>query len=183
MVLRRLIETTRIIGQVSFDENFTSPVTALTRHIACDNTPNVRTNSPPQSLQPTVFHLLWLTFVVICAFFVGRNLAAYWGKAGWAVGGLVGIACGFLLLYSLWLLAGFYHRFRPLRPTCRRGRCHSEDYKMKVVVKESSWESENQCKCGDTYVKRGNRFMLLQPDGSTKAYMLRKPCHDWEADR
>jgi hypothetical protein len=143
----------------------------------------VKNNSPPQRPQITVFHVLWLTFITVCAFIAGRKLAFYWGKAGWAVGGLVGIACGFLLVYALWLLADFYHRFRPLRPTCRHGKCHSEDYKIKVVAKEGSWESENQCKCGDTYVRRENRFMLLQPDGSTQPHMLRKPFHDWEPDK
>jgi len=142
----------------------------------------VKNNSPPQRPQITVFHVLWLTFIAICAFFAGRNLAVYWGKAGWVVGGLVGIVCGFLLLYALRLLVGFYHRFRPLRPTCRHGKCHSEDYAIKVVAKEGSWESENRCKCGDTFVRRGNRFMLLRSDGSTQPYMLRKPFHNWESD-
>jgi hypothetical protein len=99
------------------------------------------------------------------------------------VGGLVGVVFGFLLLYALGLLADFYCRFRPLRPTCRQGKCHSEDYEVKVVAKEGSWESENRCKCGDTYVRRENRFMLLRPDGSTEPYMLRKPFHNWEPDK
>jgi hypothetical protein len=143
----------------------------------------VENNPPPQSPQITLFHVLWLTFIAICGFFAGRKLAFYWGKAGWAAGALLAIGCGFLLLYGLLLLANFYYRFRPLRPICRHGNCHSDDYEIKVAAKEGSWESENQCKCGDTYVRRGNRFMLLRPDGSMQPYMSRKPFHNWEPDR
>jgi hypothetical protein len=143
----------------------------------------VENNPPPQRPQFTVFHVLWLTFIAICSFFAGQKLSFYWGKVGWAVGVLLGIACGFLLIYGLWLLADFYYRFRPLRPICRHGKCHSDDYEIKVVAREGCWESENRCKCGDTYVKRENQFMLLRPDGSTHSYMLRKPFHNWEPDK
>jgi hypothetical protein len=143
---------------------------------------SVKNNPPPQRLQITLFHVLWLSFIFTCAFFAGRTLAVYWGKWGWVAGGLIGITCVFLLLYALWLLAELYYRFRPLRPTCRRGKCQADEYEIKVVVKEGSWESENRCKCGDTYVRRGKRSMLLGPDGSTQPYMLRRPYHNWEPD-
>ena len=151
--------------------------------MVCDNTETVKKDSPPQRVQITAFHVLWLVFIATCAFFAGRKLAVFWGRAGWVVGGLVGIAGGLLLLYALWLLADFYYRFRPLRPTCRHGKCHSEDYEIKLVVKEGSWETENRCKCGDTYLRRGNRFMLLRPDGSAQPYMLRNPLQNWQPDK
>ena len=143
----------------------------------------MKNNSLPQRPQITLFHVLWLTFIFICASFAGRQLTVYWGKPGWVAGGLIGIACGFLLLYSLWLLADLYYRFRPLRPGCRHGKCQSKDYEIRVVANEGSWESESRCRCGDTYVRRGNRFMLLLPDGSAQPYMLRKPFHNWETDK
>jgi hypothetical protein len=143
----------------------------------------MKNDFPPKGPQITAFDVLWLTFISTCAFFGGRKLAVYWGKVGWVVGGLVGIVCGFLFLYALWLLADFYHRFRPLRPMCQHEKCRSQDYEIKIVAKEGSWESENRCKCADTYVRRGNRFMLLRPDGSTQPYMLRKPFRDWEPDK
>jgi hypothetical protein len=140
----------------------------------------VKNNSPPQRPQITVFHLFWVSFVIACGLFASRKLALHWGKVGWLVGGLIGILSGVLLLYSLWLLAEFYYRFRPLRPTCRNGKCRSDEYEINVVAKEGLWESENRCKCGDTYLRSGSRFMLLLPDGSTQPYMLRKPFHNWE---
>ncbi len=132
--------------------------------------------------QITLFQVLWLFFVFTCAFFAGRNLAHNWGKLGWLVGALIGIGIGYLLLYALGLLDHFYHRLRPLRPSCRQGRCSSADYEISVSKKEARWESEYRCKCGDTYIRRENRFMILSPDGSTQPYMLRKPFHNWEPD-
>lgn len=143
----------------------------------------MKNNSPPQRSQITLFHVLWLIFVAMCSRFAGRKLVVYWGNAGWVVGVLVGIACGFLLIYVLWLLSSFYYRFRPLRPTCRQGKCHPEDYEIRPVLNDGFLESENRCKCGDTYVRRGNRFLFRRPDGSMQPYMVRKPFQDWEPDK
>ncbi len=151
--------------------------------VASDNSKTVENTLLPQRSQFTVFHVLWLSFVFICAYLAGRKLAIYWGKAGWVVGALVGVACGFLLFHAFWLLATLYQRFRPLRPPCRQGRCRSNDYEIRVIAKEGSWESESKCKCGDMYVRRGNRFMLLRADGSTHPYMLRRRFHNWETDK
>ena len=142
----------------------------------------MKNNTSSQRPQITVFELLGVSFICICAISAARKLAVYWGRAGWIAGGLVGIACGFLFIYALWLLSDVYHRFRPLRPTCQQGKCHSADYQINVVVKEGSWEAENRCNCGDTYLRRGNRFMLRRPDGSTQPYMLRNPFRNWEPD-
>jgi hypothetical protein len=120
--------------------------------------------------------------MVFCALLAGRKLAVYWGKAGWGAGGVIGILRGVFLFYAVVLVDYLYHRFRPLRPTCRQGKCRSNDYGIKIVVKGASSESENRCKCGDIYVRRENRFMLVQPDGSTKPYLARKPFHNWEPD-
>lgn len=141
----------------------------------------MKNNSPPRRPRITVFHLLWVSFVIACGLLAGRKLAL-WGKVGWLAGGLTGILSGVLPLYSLWLLAEFYCRFRPPRPTCRNEKCRSDDYEINVVAKEGSWGSENRCKCGDTYLRSGSRFMLLLPDGSAQPYRLRKPFHNWEPD-
>ena len=126
------------------------PVSPSPAVYSCDNIYVVKNNPPPQRQQITSFHVLEFSFVGICGGFAGLKLAAYWGEAGWLVGVLVGVTCGFLLLRALWLLAGLYHRFRPLRPPCRQGPCHSDDYELRVVAKERSWEAENKCKWGDT---------------------------------
>jgi hypothetical protein len=131
----------------------------------------------------TLFHVLWFYIVCLCGFWAGRLFSQQWGTLGWLAGVPAGLVSGYFAFHALRWLVDFYYWIRPLRPKCSKGMCRSEDYAVKVTKKEGNWETEFRCKCGETYLTKGNRFMILLPDRTTQPYMLRKPFHNWEPDK
>jgi hypothetical protein len=129
-----------------------------------------------------IFELLAFIFNCALAYFVGRYLGDKWGLLGWILGAPLGFGTGIIVLKTVFgLPAHVWHKFRPLRPTCRKGVCQAQDYEL---LKATSEGSTFQCKCGDKYFRLGTtgRFLEVLPDGSLRPYMKRKPFGKWEPD-
>jgi hypothetical protein len=127
----------------------------------------------------SLIELLWLTLLILCAFLAGNSLAHRWGNLGWLVGAPIGMALWLLMTLALLRAGKIYHRYRPLRPLCRREKCLSPDYS---VIKFTQWGVLFRCRCGDTYLKTGSRFAELMPDGSIRRYMVRSSFGNWRCD-
>jgi hypothetical protein len=127
----------------------------------------------------SLIELLSVTLIITCGFLLGHSLGQRWGMTGWLVGIPMGIALGFLPLLGLVAAGKVYHRYRPLRPICRQGKCGAEAYSV-IKITPQGWSF--RCRCGDMYLSKGYRFGELLPDGSVRPYMVRAPFRDWKPD-
>lgn len=127
----------------------------------------------------TCIELAFFLFNIVCALLLGCYL---WTRSG-ALYGIIGAVLGFGLAVGFWqfilLLDHLWHKWRPLRPSCRRGACRAEDYHWLVETEQGD---VFRCCCGDKYLRRGTKFMELLPDGSTRSYMKRGRLAKWVPD-
>jgi hypothetical protein len=123
-------------------------------------------------------------FLVIAAWFfcaiylagVLGHIAGAFGHVWRIAGGILGFVLGFAgaVLLAWAAILGRLLLFYPL-PPCRRGICNrlGTDYVWKkgTVYGRTSWGTYlYKCKCDETYVRKGERFMLLLPEGITIPY-------------
>lgn len=127
----------------------------------------------------SLIELLWLTLLILCAFFVGNSLAHRWGTWGYVIGIPTGVVLWLLTNLALFRARNIYHRYRPLRPVCRRVRCLSTDYSVIKITREGVLF---RCLCGDRYLRSGRRFAESMPDGTLRSYMVRSPFQGWRGD-
>lgn len=127
-----------------------------------------------------VFELGFVLIVVLAGYYVGKTLGFYWGTLGWVAGFILGIVSAASLFIGLFRLVDLWHRWRPMRPPCRSGKCMSGDYNP--LLRPGN-EVIFQCGCGTKYVKKGRRFMELGGDGSARPYMIKRGLSGrWEKD-
>jgi hypothetical protein len=124
----------------------------------------------------SLFELLYLTLIITCGWISGHSLGQRLGIKGWLLGVPAGVIVPMFLTQAV--LKAFYKR-RPNRPGCRRGKCTSADYSTGKFTQQGVLF---RCRCGDTYVRKGNRFGELSPDGSIRPYMIRATFSDWKPD-
>ena len=102
---------------------------------------------------------------------ISSVLGRLWGGSGYVLGFLAGILCAFLLT---WLIVLSRNLLLMPFPVCRQGRCHSfKDYVRKrgtIYGWEKGGIFRYRCKCGDEYVRDGNRFLQVLSDGATRPY-------------
>jgi len=127
----------------------------------------------------SLIELLWLTFLILSAFFVGNFLAHRLGTAGWWIGVPAGVFLWVSITVGLLKMSRLYDRLFPIRPVCRQKKCVAKDYSLLEITKQGVLF---RCRCGDTYLKKGNRFGELLGDGSVRRYMIRSPFRDWRPD-
>lgn len=124
-----------------------------------------------------------LTFIGIIALigFVSFLLGKFLGTVGWIIGIVLGVAVCALIYYGFSKFITSLHKRYPLRPTCRQGKCFADDYEL-IEVNEAG--GSFSCRCGDKYIRKGNRFMIVDKNGIPQPFMKRQgKFHPWEEDR
>ena len=129
-----------------------------------------------ESRSMSLFELLWLTFLILCAVLVGHSLAHRLGTLGWWLGVPAGLA---LWIAITQIVIKTAYRFRPNAPVCRNEKCFAKDYS---VLKFTPDGVMFRCRCGNTYLKSKNRFVEVLPDGSVHPYMRRSTWRNWRPD-
>jgi hypothetical protein len=118
--------------------------------------------------------------------FIGSALAGvfllgrHFGTVGGCIGAVLGLICWGGFLWGINLLVKKLDKLYPGRPTCRHGKCSASDYRF-LGMKNSGAELE--CRCGDKYFSKGNRFMASDEKEVLHPYMRRKHSFaKWEKD-
>lgn len=119
------------------------------------------------TLPRLIVTVTWMASGVVLCSLLGRK----WGGAGCVLGFLTGISGAFLLT---WLLLASRNLLLMPFPKCRRGKCQSyRDYVWKrgtIFGWETGGRYRYRCKCGDEYLRDGNRFQQVMSDGTTVSY-------------
>jgi len=126
----------------------------------------------------TLIELLLFIMLIAAGIFGAFLASQYLGWIGYPLGFIacVGLIVGALTLLSylgeMWLVG------KPAFPSCRTGKCTSDDYRY-AMEKE---EIVCRCKCGDRYEKVGRRFLIVREDGSRESYKVWRPFDGWHAE-
>jgi hypothetical protein len=102
---------------------------------------------------------------------------------GHVLGFLAGFSGAFLLT---WLVVLTRNLLLMPFPECRRGKCHTyRDYVWRRGTLYG-WEKGGlfryRCKCGDEYVRDGNKFLQVLSDGTTHSYKKYERGKKWVDD-
>ena len=110
---------------------------------------------------------IWIASGVAISSLLGR----IWGTSGYVLGFLAGILSAFILT---WLTVLSRNVLLLPFPICRRGKCQGRrGYVWKrgsIYGREQGGIFRYRCKCGDEYIRDGNRFMEVLSDGTTRPY-------------
>ena len=103
---------------------------------------------------------------------------------GYGLGFLVGDVAG---LFLLWSLVRWRTKLFLSFPPCRRGKClqfeRDYTYRQGTLSGWIDWGKYHyRCRCGDQYLRKGNRFMEVAPDGSLKPYKKLNDARKWVDD-
>jgi hypothetical protein len=132
----------------------------------------------------TVPRLLIATFWSDVGAFLWFALRKPLGQPGIRVFGILGFAIGLLITRAI--LVGRLQLLFPL-PSCRQDKCHrfGQDYVWRLGTL-FGYESRGiylyRCRCGDTYIRKGKRFMSLLPDESMRPYKKLVGFRTWVDD-
>ena len=122
---------------------------------------------------------IWIASGIVLSTVFGRT----WGALGCVLGFLVGILNAFLLT---WLIVLSRHLLLMPFPECRRGKCCTyRDYVWRrgaLYGREKGGIFRYRCKCGDEYVRDGNRFLQVLRDGTTRPYKKYESDNKWVDD-
>ena len=123
-----------------------------------------------------IFNVLFWCLCSVGGGLLGVFLYGRYGIMGMAIGCIVGfILSNYLLKGIVAILSRIETIIRPLRPSCRNGKCTVRDYEVSV----NSVGLIFRCKCGDRYVHENGRFMEILPDGSRRHYKKRTILGKW----
>ncbi len=124
--------------------------------------------------------LFYLLGFIASAFAGGWLLCRHFGTLGCWIGIVLGLVCWGGFLWGIRILVNKLDKLYPGRPTCRHGKCNARDYRF-LGMKNGGAELE--CRCGDKYFSKGNRFMTLDEKGVALPYMKRRHSFaKWEKD-
>ena len=124
--------------------------------------------------------LLYFLGFIASAFAAGWLLGKPLGAVGWWIGSILGLACWAGIMWMINVLVSRLGKLYPGRPTCFRGKCSAYDYHFR---KMKNGGAELECRCGDKYFSKGNRFMTLDENGLVHPYMKRKHSFaPWQKD-
>ena len=107
-----------------------------------------------------------------------------WGKPGYYVSALFGSIVGLIITRAI--LVGRLRLFFPL-PLCRQGKCRrlGRDYVWRLGTL-FGYETRGiylyKCRCGDTYIREGKRFMELVADDTLRSYKKLIGFRKWADD-
>ena len=121
---------------------------------------------------------IWIASGVVLSSVLGKP----WGLVGHVLGFLSGISIAILITWIIVLSRNLL--LKPF-PVCRSGKCHTfRDYVWKrgtIYGWEKGGIFRYRCKCGDEYVRDGNRFLHVLGDGTTQPYK-KYQCGKWVDD-
>lgn len=115
----------------------------------------------------------------IFGFATGWWLSIQIGFWGWCIGIVLGFGLVFTGLSGIRRTLDFYYKFRPLRPVCRNGNCHAEDYRYQETTSRGV---VFVCACGSKYLLAKRQFFELLPDGLARNYMRRDWFGRWRSE-
>jgi hypothetical protein len=132
----------------------------------------------------TLPRLLLVVFSAVCGAMIWNALRKPWGRIGYLVFDLSGLAVGILVTRAI--LVGRLRLLFPL-PLCRRGKCHTlgRGYVWRLGTLfgyEAKGNYLYRCACGDLYVRQGRRFMELLPDDTRRPYKRLVGFRKWQDD-
>jgi hypothetical protein len=123
-----------------------------------------------------------LTFMVLSGLLLAMShlLAGKWGTVGWLVGGVPAGLFWSWVMFSIarGVVTEFRHILRP-RPVCRQSKCGSRDY---ILVHSTPSKATFRCRCGDLYLRDGDRFRQILPDHSLLPYMVHDSAGNWKKE-
>lgn len=119
----------------------------------------------------TLPRLLVIQIVFLLSIILGMAIWRWIGDPLGGFGSVMAVTlCGLLIAFVLWvLLLGQILLFYPF-PSCKQGQCSTiADYKWdaRFIYGRVGWNRYvYECRCGDTYFRHGERFLLIvKPDG------------------
>ena len=119
------------------------------------------------TLPRLILTAVWIASGIILSSLVGKA----WGAIGYVLGFLAGIAIAFLLT---WITILTRNVLLVPFPICRRGKCQTfRDYVWKrgtIYGREKGGIYRYRCRCGDEYIRDGNRFIEVLSDGTMRRY-------------
>lgn len=134
----------------------------------------------------TLIEMLCFIALVILAI-VGIKLGhklfenLYGGLLGGILGIIIFVVCifAFGFVIHLWSGTGL--------PKCRNGCCQGPDLSSKndgdYKIQEVDGKFYEICKCGDRYLRRGRRFLLINKDGTETPYLIWRRFKGWAPDK
>lgn len=119
--------------------------------------------------------LLVISLCLLLGVFLGMNLGRQLERIAGVSGRLLAFPTALLgVLLLAWLLALWRVLIFLPFPPCRQGKCHGiDDYRgpLGAIFGRVGWRLYlYRCNCGDMYVRRKRRFMILLPDNKVQAY-------------
>ncbi len=122
-----------------------------------------------------------------CGFIASAVVGGLLGRHFGALGGWIGAGLG-LIFWGGGLRGINILIERSLAlPICRHGKCKISnifrDHGNYRLLKKKNGVREFQCKCGDKYILKENRFMAVNEKGVAQPYMKRRHSFaKWEKD-
>jgi hypothetical protein len=132
----------------------------------------------------TLPRLLVGTLWAFCGALLWLGLRKPLGRPGNYIFSLIGFLVGLIITRAV--LRARLQLFFPL-PLCRQGKCHrlGQDYVWRIGTL-FGYETKGiylyKCKCGDTYIREGKRFMVLLPDDTRRPYKKLLGFRKWVDD-
>jgi hypothetical protein len=126
----------------------------------------------------TLVELLTCIVLIAAGTFGACLMSQYLGWIGYPLGFITSIS---LIIGAFALLSYFEQMWRvgkPPYPSCRSGKCTSNDYRYA----NEGEEIVCRCKCGERYEKVGRRFLFVRNDGARESYKVWRPFDGWHTD-
>jgi hypothetical protein len=118
-----------------------------------------------------VFEMAFVLVGLVCAFAAAVVASQYWGL--WV--GLVAFAVSWVVWACVLKLGDVaidvWYKFLPVRPICRKGRCHSGDYEY---LGQQDGVSVFRCRCGNEYAEMKSVFYERDAVGQLHPYMNKR---------
>lgn len=131
----------------------------------------------------TLGMLFTAIFIGFCGVLSASRLYILWGVFGGILGFVVGSVGAYIFLWVC--LVGRLYLFFPL-PLCRRGVCcgyEQYDWPIGTVCGWGWWGIYYyRCNCGDKYIRKGKRFMIVLPDNKTVPFKRLVKFRRWVDD-
>lgn len=122
--------------------------------------------------------LIWVGCGAAVGLWVGTRYGLVVGFGGF----VMGLSIAWVFGKGVSAAEKLWRKWRPMRPTCRNGRCVADDYEW---LRTTSDGDVFACGCGDTYLlsSRGcsqtTHFWRLSTDGAPRPFMKHSLVGRW----
>lgn len=133
--------------------------------------------------QMTLPRLIVTAIWMACGVVLSSRLGRIWGTFGYVCGFLAGFVIVSCVTWAIVLSRNLL--LMPF-PACRHGKCRTfRDYVWKrgtIYGWEKGGIFRYRCRCGDEYIRDGNRFLEVLSDGTTRPYKKHQRGNKWVDD-